>query len=472
LSVSRISIFDVFKIGVGPSSSHTLGPWRAAIAFIKAETKIRNLKDVIEVKCILYGSLALTGKGHQTHKAVALGLSGLDPETCDQEMILQTLNEIKQTKTIKLANLFNITFSLEENIEYNLKEKIDVHANTMDLICYYKNDEHKYRYYSTGGGFIKSQQEEENITLLSKPPFPAQNAAELLEWCHKEKQNISKLIYENECFWHSKKGTENRIQKLWSVMQNGIMKGLNTEGILEGGLGVKRRAPTMLKKLCPDNQFNDFDKLIKHIKKNTYRNSEITQWVSLFALAINEENAAMGKIVTSPTNGAAGVIPAVLAYAICFEDADNYQKVIDYFCTAGEIGTLYIKEATISAAEGGCQAEIGVSSSMAAGALTEIMGGTPEQVLEAAEIAMEHHLGLTCDPVGGLVQIPCIERNAMGAAKAIVASQLALSRNPKDACVSLDTIIKTMWQTAQDMHVKYKETSTGGLALSVSARGC
>ncbi len=470
---SRISIFDVFKIGIGPSSSHTLGPWNAALSFINHVEKNVELINIQEVHCTLYGSLALTGKGHQTDKAIALGLSGFIPKNIDQNRIDEYIEKINKTRKIKILRQFEIPFSFNKNILYDTKTKTTVHPNTLEFkINYNGGQTYSLKFYSTGGGFIICDSNSKESKRLPKPPFPAQNAADLLNISRSKKLSIAQLVYKNECFWHTEVGLQENIKELWVTMQSCILNGLNTEGYLKGGLNVKRRAKAMSKNLCGIQNLGSITDLIQHIQKKNVKPTEVTQWVSTFALAVNEENASMGKVVTSPTNGAAGVIPAVLMYAIIFENKKNASHIVDFFCTAGEIGSLYIKEATISAAQGGCQAEIGVSSSMAAAGLTEILGGTTEQVIVAAEIAMEHHLGLTCDPVGGLVQIPCIERNAMGAIKAITASQLALARDPKEACVSLDQVIQTMWKTAQDMNDKYKETSKGGLAISVSSREC
>jgi len=473
MKISRISIFDVFKIGVGPSSSHTLGPWRATLAFLEYAENHKSLSLAKEIHCTLFGSLAMTGRGHQTDKAIALGIMGYEPDKINTSAIDQLMLNIRENKKIKILNKFEVPFDINHNVLFDIKTKTDVHPNTLDLKITYEADEtFLLRFYSTGGGFIKCESDSKNESLPAKPPFPAQNALDLLKMSEQENLSIAQLVYKNECFWHSEKTTINNIKRLWSQMQSCILNGIHTEGTLSGGLNVKRRAKAMVENLIGSHNSSSIENLIDCIKTKGYKPSDLTKWVSIFALAVNEENASMGRVVTSPTNGAAGVIPAVLMYAVIFEDKKDFSHIADFFCTAGEIGTLYIKEATISAAQGGCQAEIGVSSSMAAAALTQIMGGSADQVIVAAEIAMEHHLGLTCDPVGGLVQIPCIERNAMGAVKAITASQLALARNPKDARVTLDDVIETMWKTAQDMNDKYKETSKGGLAISVALREC
>lgn len=474
VKISRISIFDIFKIGVGPSSSHTLGPWRAVRDFLKRSTASKPLAEVVNVHCTLYGSLAFTGVGHQTDKAIILGFLDLDPEKVETEVIDKTLQEIVDTKQMLFASMHPITFDQERDLIFDYKTPTDYHPNTFDLrLCYSDGSDYEARYYSTGGGFFELHGEEQNAaSVRPKPPYPAQNAEQLLKWSDDEGKSIAQLVLENEAFWTSEAEVQKRIQKLWATIKDCVHRGFSASGFLPGGLNVKCRAGDIARSQYHYERFANLDEFLNLIRGEQLKHSQVSGWTSAFALAVNEVNASMGRIVTSPTNGAAGVIPAVMLYAYCFENKIDVKDIRDFFCTAGEIGTLFVKEATISAAEGGCQAEIGVSSAMAAAGLTEIMGGSPAQVLEAAEIAMEHHLGLTCDPVGGLVQVPCIERNAMGAAKAITASQLALTRDPKDALVSLDEVIETMWNTAKDMNDKYKETSQGGLALSVSHRGC
>jgi L-serine dehydratase len=330
------------------------------------------------------------------------------------------------------------------------------------------NDDHiAETYYSVGGGFVHKedgQQNEDNEVVL---PFPINDADDLLHWCMKTGMSISEIVIENENTWRNENDTRTGLLNIWNVMKQCIFRGCHTHGLLPGGLNVKRRAVTLNKKLLKEKEYTDFDSWIKVIREGGNDFKYILDWVSCFALAVNEENAAFGRVVTAPTNGAAGVVPAVLAYYIIFCDGNTNDKIIQFLLTASEVGCIFKKGATISAAMGGCQAEIGVSSSMAAAALTECMGGTQRQALMAAEIAMEHHLGMTCDPINGLVQIPCIERNTMGAIKAITASQLALQSAPDYAKVSLDNVVKTMWNTAMDMNNKYKETSDGGLAINV-----
>ncbi len=468
MSHEAISVFDMFKIGVGPSSSHTLGPWRAASAFLTSLEKQNKLSEVISVEILLYGSLAKTGKGHGTDVAVQLGLSGDDPVTFDVNNIDAKINDINAMKKIVLKGKHEIDFDPNEDIEFLFTETLPYHPNALTFLAAFKNGEHiAETYYSIGGGFVKKEGEELNgkdeITL----PFPVNNADDLLHWCMKTGMNISEVVMENESAWRNETETKFKMLAIWQVMKDCMYRGCNTEGILPGGLNVKRRAAPLNKKLMEGNIYNDYHSWIDLIKKGGNDFKYTLDWVSCFALAVNEENASFGRVVTAPTNGAAGVIPAVLQYYVIFCDGNKEEKIIQFLLTAAEVGSIFKKGATISAAMGGCQAEIGVSSSMAAAALTECLGGTQRQALMAAEIAMEHHLGMTCDPIQGLVQIPCIERNTMGAIKAITACQLALQSAPDYAKVSLDGVIKTMWDTAMDMNSKYKETADGGLAVNI-----
>ena len=458
----------MFKIGVGPSSSHTLGPWRAASAFLDT-LKIRNiLEEVLSIEILLYGSLAKTGVGHGTDIAVQLGLSGEDPVTFDVNNISAKIKDILAMKKLLLGGKHEIDFDPTEDIEFLVTESLPYHPNALTFLVALKNGDHTAEtYYSIGGGFVKKEGQESddgtNVTL----PFPVNNADDLLHWCMKTGLNISDVVMENENTWRSEKDTREGLLNIWRVMKECMYRGCHANGILPGGLNVKRRAAALNKKLLTGKEYHDFDSWMIAIREGGNHFKYILDWVSCFALAVNEENASFGRVVTAPTNGAAGVIPSVLAYYIIFCDADDHAKIIQFLLTAAEIGSIFKKGATISAAMGGCQAEIGVSSSMAAAALTECMGGTQRQAMMAAEIAMEHHLGMTCDPIAGLVQIPCIERNTMGAIKAITASQLALQSAPDYAKVSLDGVIKTMWDTAMDMNSKYKETADGGLAVNV-----
>ena len=458
----------MFKIGVGPSSSHTLGPWRAAILFLSSLQQKDLLNKVNRLEVLLYGSLAKTGKGHGTDIAVQLGFSGEDPVTFDVNMIDATINNIKSMKKLLLNGKYEIDFDPGEDVEFLYTETLPYHPNALTFLAVLNNEEHiAETYYSVGGGFVHKEGEQLNDDSNVILPFPINDADDLLHWCMKTGMNISEVVLENENTWRTEQDTRERLINIWDVMRQSIYYGCHTQGTLPGGLNVKRRAALLNKKLLTDKLYADFDSWMQAIKEGGNDFKYTLDWVSCFALAVNEQNASFGRVVTAPTNGAAGVIPAVLAYYIIFCDANDNDKIIQFLLTASEIGSIFKKGATISAAMGGCQAEIGVSSSMAAGALTECLGGTQRQALMAAEIAMEHHLGMTCDPISGLVQIPCIERNTMGAIKAITACQLALQSAPDYAKVSLDNVIKTMWNTAIDMSSKYKETADGGLAINV-----
>lgn len=458
----------MFKIGIGPSSSHTLGPWRAAERFVQSLGKKNILYDVAEVKVLLYGSLAKTGVGHGTDMAVQLGLSGHDPVSFAVNNIQARLNDIAAMKKILLAGLHEVDFDPREDIEYLFSETLPFHPNALTFLATVRNGEALAEtYYSVGGGFVIKEGEGVAGSQATQLPFPINTADDLLHWCIKTGLAIHEVVMENENAWRPEQQTKDQLLNIWAVMNECIYHGCQVEGVLPGGLNVRRRAGALNKRLVKDGSYSDFDSWVTAIRKGGNDFKYILDWVSCFALAVNEENASFGRVVTAPTNGAAGVIPAVLLYYVIFNDGNTEDKIIRFLLTAAEIGSIFKKGATISAAMGGCQAEIGVSSSMAAAALTEAMGGTQRQALMAAEIAMEHHLGMTCDPIGGLVQIPCIERNTMGAIKAITASQLALQSMPDYAKVSLDGVIKTMWDTALDMHSKYKETADGGLAVNV-----
>ncbi len=463
-----ISVFDIFKIGVGPSSSHTLGPWRAAQLFVKTLVDKDILHQVISMEILLYGSLAKTGKGHGTDIAIQLGLKGEDPVTCDVNLINEKIGDIKAHKKILINGIHSIDFDPDQDIEFLKTESLPYHPNGLTFIAVLGNEDHiSETYYSIGGGFVKKEGEAEDEDEEVLLPFPINDAGDLIHWCMQTGMSISEVVMENENSWRSEEETRQGLLQIWKTMKESMFLGCHTKGILPGGLNVKRRAPNVNKKLLAGKEYSDFDSWVKVIKEGGDNFKYIVDWVSCFALAVNEQNAAFGRVVTSPTNGAAGVIPAVLGYYIIFGEGDSDDKIIQFLLTASEVGCIFKKGATISAAMGGCQAEIGVSSSMAAAALTECMGGTQRQALMAAEIAMEHHLGMSCDPISGLVQIPCIERNAMGAIKAITASQLALQSAPDFARVTLDNVVKTMWDTAVDMNSKYKETSDGGLAVNV-----
>ncbi len=468
MSHEAISVFDMFKIGVGPSSSHTLGPWRAAQRFLKVLTTKGELKNTKGVKVLLYGSLAKTGKGHGTDIAVQLGLAGDDPVTFDVKKIDEKIDFIANHHSLDLDGSHTIHFEPIDDIEFLMRESLPFHPNALTFVATLNDGtEVRETYYSIGGGFVSQEHEEivegADITL----PFPITDANDLLHWCMKTGLSISEVVWENEHAWRPDEVTRRDLLAIWNVMKECIYHGCHTNGTLPGGLSVKRRAPDLNKRLLKGKQYNNFDEWVACIREGGNDFSYILDWVSCFALAVNEVNASFGRVVTAPTNGAAGVIPAVLAYYAIFHDAYKDDEIISFLLTASEVGSIYKKGATISAAMGGCQAEIGVSSSMAAAALTERMGGSQRQALMAAEISMEHHLGMTCDPIKGLVQIPCIERNTMGAIKAITASQLALQSAPDFAKVSLDNVVQTMWETARDMNTKYKETADGGLAVFV-----
>ena len=467
MNYEAISIFDMFKIGIGPSSSHTLGPWRAAQRMVNELESLGKLNEVISIKVLLYGSLAKTGIGHGTDIAVQLGLINADPVTIDVNSIGEIIVSIAKDKKIKLGNINEIGFEPSVDIEFLFHESLPFHPNALSFLVALKNDNLSFTYYSIGGGFVVKEGDVLQSNQQVELPFPINTADELLHWCRKTGLNISDVVLENESAWRKELDTRNGILQIWETMKACIYKGCHTQGYLPGGLNVKRRAFDLNKKLLLNSNYTVYESWLECIEKGGHDFSYILDWVSCFALAVNEENASFGRVVTAPTNGAAGVIPAVLMYYIAFCKGNEEQKIIQFLLTASEIGSIFKKGATISAAMGGCQAEIGVSSAMAAAALTECMGGTQRQVLMAAEIAMEHHLGLTCDPIKGLVQIPCIERNTMGAIKAITASQLALQSTPDFAKVSLDGVIKTMWDTALDMNTKYKETSDGGLAIHI-----
>lgn len=468
MTYEAISTFDIFKIGVGPSSSHTLGPWRAAQRFVQTLQQNDRLKDVIEVRVLLYGSLAKTGKGHGTGVAVQLGLCGDDPVTFAVDQIDAKVNDIATMKKIVLLGLHEVDFDPNEDIDFLITETLPFHPNGLSFLATLKNgDAVAETYYSVGGGFVVKEGELSSSKDAVQLPFPVNTADDLLHWCIKTGMSISEIVMENETAWRSEKETRDGALNIWRVMKECIYRGVHTSGILPGGLNVKRRGAALNAKLVAGKTYSDYDSWLKVIRSGGNDFKYTLDWVSCFALAVNEENASFGRVVTAPTNGAAGVIPAVLHYYIAFCDGNKEEKIIQFLLTAAEIGSIFKKGATLSAAMGGCQAEIGVSSAMAAAGLTECMGGTQKQVMMASEIAMEHHLGLTCDPIGGLVQVPCIERNTMGAIKAITASQLALQSTPDFAKVSLDAVIKTMWDTALDMNHKYKETADGGLAVNV-----
>jgi len=470
-----ISVFDMLKIGVGPSSSHTLGPWRAAARFLQELKEEDLLTKVTDMKADLYGSLSLTGKGHASDFAVMLGLSGQDPENIPIEDIGAIVQLVKNTHQIKLANQFLISFNPETDIVFN-KNFLPFHPNGIIFTARGAGKEYSAAFYSIGGGFVVKEEREnarQKQEIKCAFPFPVQTGAELLGYAADQKKSISEIVYENEKSMRTEEEIHRELMRIWNTMLECMYIGCHSEGMLPGGLHVRRRAFDMHKQLIGSAAYASPQEWLEVIRRQEAQFRQILKWVSCFALAVNEVNAALGRVVTAPTNGSAGVIPSVLMYYLAIENHRAGEKQIKQFLmTAGEIGSIFKKGATISAAMGGCQAEIGVSSAMAAGALCEVRGGAPAQVLMAAEIAMEHHLGMTCDPVGGLVQIPCIERNTMGAIKAIHAAELAMETDAKNAKVPLDKVIDTMWQTAKDMNSKYKETSEGGLAVAVNMADC
>ncbi|TZF84811.1 L-serine ammonia-lyase [Pedobacter sp. BS3] len=463
-----LSVFDMFKIGVGPSSSHTLGPWNAARQFAGNLEQKGLLQDVKSVLVQLYGSLAKTGRGHATDWAVVLGLSGYDPVHIDTALIPAIIDKVQTNQQLKLNDKGYIGFDMAHDIRFNCREALPYHPNALTFIAdMAEQGQYSETWYSVGGGFIVREGGQLAEEHGEKAPCPINNAADLLRWCTARQEHIWQVVLENENSRNSLEDVERKLLAIYRVMQDCIYRGCHTPGILPGGLHVKRRAYDMNQRLIAGKEYTDYDSWFQAIRNGGKEFAYILEWVSCFALAVNEENASLGRVVTAPTNGSAGVIPAVLHYFVVFCD-DNYpEKIIRFLLTAGEIGSIFKKGATISAAQGGCQAEIGVSSAMAAAGLTAVLGGTPQQCLMAAEIAMEHHLGMTCDPVAGLVQVPCIERNTMGAIKAIAAAQLALTGDPGAAKVSLDDVVKTMWETARDMDSRYKETAEGGLAVNI-----
>ncbi|MBJ2176443.1 L-serine ammonia-lyase [Aureibaculum sp. A20] len=471
-----ISVFDMLKIGVGPSSSHTLGPWRAAERWIK-ELKTTHKFDTVEkITVDLYGSLSLTGKGHATDYAVLLGLSGADPETIPTQSIEAIIAAIKINKALSFNNEKILAFNPETDIVFNRKF-LPFHANGMTFTATIAGKKSRSTLYSIGGGFVVKEERKnskKNKQIFSNTfPYPIRLGTELLAYCKEQNLSISDVVLENEKALRTPEKIDYEFHRIWNTMLECMYTGCHTEGNLPGGLNVRRRAFDTHKNLIGVSLYNNPQEWLESIRHTEVKFRQILKWVSCFALSVNEVNASLGRVVTAPTNGSAGVIPAVLMYYLVIENHEaSFDEIKKFLLVAGEIGSIFKKGATISAAMGGCQAEIGVSAAMAAGALTELLGGTPDQVLIAAEIAMEHHLGLTCDPIGGLVQVPCIERNSMGAIKAINAAELALDTDPKNVKVPFDKVVNTMWETAKDMNNKYKETSTGGLAVNVALSDC
>lgn len=454
-----ISVLDLFKIGIGPSSSHTVGPMRAARQFSISLEQQGLLSDVARVCAEMYGSLGATGRGHGTPKAVLLGLEGETPESVHVDTIEQRVANIHENHMLKLLGTHVTAYQDKADLILHRRESLPYHPNGMRFTAFEKKGEVLLSkiYYSVGGGFVVDENAASADCIVEdrrELTYPFNSGAELLALCEQYKISIAALMWENEKSWRPAQQTTDSLLGIWRVMQECVNNGISNTGILPGGLKVKRRAPELYQQLLSKPEAALADPL------------SVMDWVTLYALAVNEENAAGGRVVTAPTNGAAGIIPAVLHYYIRFVPGANNNGVLDFLLTASAIGILYKKNASISGAEVGCQGEVGSACSMAAGALTQVMGGTPRQVENAAEIAMEHNLGLTCDPIGGLVQVPCIERNAMASVKAIHASRVAL-RGDGSHFVSLDKVIKTMRDTGRDMQDKYKETSRGGLALNV-----
>lgn len=465
--MERISVFDIFKIGIGPSSSHTMGPWKAALDFTDRYQNVlsNNVLEKIEVE--LFGSLAKTGKGHGTDLAILLGLTGADPETIPVADVLEKFNQISTEKKLSLPSKIVVDFDPDTDIIFHMNQSLPAHANALQIRAYLKNGTAQSEiYYSVGGGFVVREGGDDDQEIRHMP-YPIDKADDLKKWCSSLNLNISGVVLENEKSLIDEDLVCASVLNIWKTMKDCIYTSCQKSGELPGGLKVQRRAKSMAEQLLKGQKIENADHLIQIIQNQHYNFNDTLKWLSCFALAVNEENASFGRIVTAPTNGAAGVIPAVLMYHLCFNQNKAEEDILRFLLTAAEIGSLFKKGATISAAMGGCQAEIGVSSAMAAAGLCEILGGDYEQAMMAAEIAMEHHLGMTCDPIAGLVQVPCIERNTMGAIKAVTAAQIALSSDPSKALVSLDTVIKTMKQTAEDMNHKYKETADGGLAIHI-----
>ncbi|PJK02949.1 L-serine ammonia-lyase [Lysobacteraceae bacterium NML75-0749] len=455
-----VSVFDIYKIGIGPSSSHTVGPMRAAARFVRHHlNETGKLADVVRIRAEVFGSLALTGRGHGTDKAVLMGLEGHRPNQIDPDIIPAALERIRGEKKIRVDGEHEIAFNEKTDLIMNKRQKLPFHTNGMRFIAFDAEGKEiaSRDYYSVGGGFVVNADEaaEDRIVAdTTEVAHPFSSGDELLARAAETGLSIARIMMENERAWRSDEAILANLREIWAAMKACVARGIRESGTLPGGLHVARRAPALYAELSARPEAGMRDPLT------------ILDWVNLYALAVNEENAAGGRVVTAPTNGAAGIIPAVLHYYDRFCPGANEQGVFDFLLTAAAVGILYKENASISGAEVGCQGEVGVACSMAAAGLTAALGGTPSQIENAAEIGMEHNLGLTCDPIAGLVQIPCIERNAMGAVKAINATRMAMRGDGKHK-VSLDKVIKTMRDTGRDMQDKYKETSRGGLAVNV-----
>jgi L-serine dehydratase len=454
-----VSVFDLFTIGIGPSSSHTVGPMRAARMFVRRLRADGLLDRTARVQAELFGSLGATGHGHGSPKAVVLGLEGEDPATVDTDRAESRLDDIRASRSLVLAGKARVPFDVDEDLVMHRRRSLPAHPNGMTFAAYDADDaEIAFRtYYSVGGGFVVDEEATgADRLVVDETPlrFPFTTGAELLEICAREGLSISDVMFANEAAWRSEAEIREGMLHLWSVMAECVQTGYRREGVLPGGLKVPRRAPSLHRELSARWAEGEADPL------------HVMDWVNLYALAVNEENASGGRIVTAPTNGAAGIIPAVLHYYVKFVPGADDDGIVRYLLTAAAIGILFKTNASISGAEVGCQGEVGSACSMAAGGLAEVLGGSPAQVENAAEVGIEHNLGLTCDPVGGLVQIPCIERNAIASVKAINAARLAIIGDGSHK-VSLDKAIKTMRDTGRDMKTKYKETARGGLAVNV-----
>lgn len=472
--MESISVFEIIKIGIGPSSSHTMGPWNAATSFINLIKREKSVPEVQEVFVEFFGSLAKTGIGHGTDIAGMLGLNGENFKTINTSTIDDKVLMIKQNEIINFGGEKEIPFIYGHHLILNTSKSLDFHPNGMIFRAVFSDGtEISQDYYSVGGGFIATQEKNSIEKDCVRTLYPCHHGSDITKYCEKFGfKKFSDLILVNEESWRSQEETRAEAMAIWHQIKECIYKGVNKEGILPGGLNVTRRAAGINRKLLGDKIYKNKEEWFQQVVDAEENFTNINKWIACFALAVNEENASFGRIITAPTNGASGVIPAVLMYSQAFTPHTNEDDIVRFLLVAGEIGTLFKKNATISAAMGGCQAEIGVSSAMAAAGLTEILGGSIGQVLMAAEIAMEHHLGLTCDPIKGLVQIPCIERNTMGAMKAITAANIALESDPSKAKVSLDEVIQTMWETALSMNDRFKETSEGGLAIAVNVPEC
>lgn len=472
--MESISVFEIIKVGIGPSSSHTMGPWNAATSFISLIKREKSIAEVKEVFLEFFGSLAKTGIGHGTDIAGMLGLNGENFQTIDTTKIDEKVEYIKQNKTLNLGGDKVIPFVYGHHLILNKAKTLDFHPNGMIFKAIFEDGTELVQdYYSVGGGFIATQEQNSFEKDCVRTLYPCHHASDIVKYCEKFGfEKFSDLILVNEESFRTQEETRTQALHIWHQIKECVYKGVNKEGYLPGGLNVSRRAAGINRKLLGDVIYKNKDEWFQAVVDAEENFTNINKWIACFALAVNEENASFGRIITAPTNGASGVIPAVLMYAQAFTPHTSEDDIVRFLLVAGEIGTLFKKNATISAAMGGCQAEIGVSAAMAAAGLTEILGGSIGQVLMAAEIAMEHHLGLTCDPVMGLVQIPCIERNTMGAMKAITAANIALESDPTKAKVSLDQVIQTMWETALSMNDRFKETSEGGLAIAVNVPEC